>query len=117
MIQRQTELKQLMREKEQYLKQVYCKQLKFKSNTKVELGMRPYETMATYVKFVKKSKLVIFIEKETQDLVNFKKLINKFNFNGTVKYYRTTQEAIDFLQTVVKPNNKRATADLVFCQY
>ena len=79
--------------------------------------MKPYEKMATYTKFVKKNKLVIFIDKETEDLINFKKLINKFNFNGTAKYYRTTQEAIEFLQTVVKPNNKRATADLIFCQY
>ena len=116
-MQRQSELKEIMREKEQELKRNGCKQLKFKSNTKVELGMRPYETMATYTKFVKKSKLVIFIEKETENLISFKKLINKFNFNGTVKYYRTTQEAIDFVQTVVKPNNKRATADLIFCQY
>jgi hypothetical protein len=79
-----------MRDKEQYLKQISTKQLKCKSNTKVELGMKPYETMATYTKFVKKNKLVIFIDKETEDLINFKKLINKFNFNGTVKYYRTT---------------------------
>ena len=79
-----------MREKEQEIKNVGHKQLKCKSNTKVELSMKPYETMATYTKFVKKRKLVIFIDKETEDLINFKKLINKFNFNGTIKYYRTT---------------------------
>ena len=79
--------------------------------------MRPYETMAAQTKFVKKTKLVIFIGKETENLISFKKLINKFKFNGTVKYYRSTQEAIDFLQTVRKPNNKRATADLIFCHY
>ena len=91
--------------------------MQFKSNTKVELGMRPYETMSTYTTFVKRGKLLIFIEKDKENLVSFKKIINKFNFNGTVKYYRTTQEAIDFLKTVMKPNKKRATADLVFCQY
>ena len=79
--------------------------------------MIPYEAMGIRTAFIKKGKLVIFIDKDTENLVSFKKIINKFDFTGTVKYYRTTQEAIDFLQTVVKPNNKRATADLVFCQY
>ena len=79
--------------------------------------MRPYETMAKYTKYIKKGKLVIFIQKDKENLVSFKKTINKFNFNGTVKYYQTTLEAIDFLKTVVKPSNKQATADLVFCQY
>ena len=72
------------------MKKTGCKQIHFKSNTKVELAMRPYETMATYTTFVKKKKLIIFIDKDKQNLISFKKIINKFCFNGTVKYYRTT---------------------------
>jgi len=64
--------------------------MQFKSNTKVELSTRPYKTMAAYTKFVKKTKLLIFIEKDKENLIRFKKIINKFLFNGTVKYYRTT---------------------------
>ena len=46
------------------MKKTGCKQIHFKSNTKVELAMRPYETMATYTTFVKKKKLIIFIDKD-----------------------------------------------------
>ena len=117
MVERQAEIKQLMKDKEQSLKRMGSRRSQFKSNTRVELAMRPYETMATYTTFVKKGKLVIFIEHDKENLISFKKTINKFNFKGTFKYYRSTQEAIDFLKTVVKPNDKRATADLIFCQY
>ena len=93
------------------------KQIKFKSNPKVELGLTSLEEIEINTTFVKKRKLIIFIDKETDNLVLFKKTINKFDFHGTVKYYRTTQEAIDFLQKVTKPNQSRATADLIFCQF
>lgn len=64
MLARQNEVKQLMKDKESYLKKTGFKQIQFKSNTKVELAMRPYETMATYTTFVKKRKLIIFIDKD-----------------------------------------------------
>ena len=66
------------------------KQTKFKSNTRVERDMSHFVPMTTYATFVKKGKLVLFIDKEKDNLVNFKKSINKFDFNGTVKYYKST---------------------------
>ena len=81
----------MLKQKEEFIKKrAGAKQTKFKSNTKVERAMSPLESMTTYATFIKKRKLVLFIDKETDNLVSFKKSINKFDFNGTVKYYKST---------------------------
>ena len=96
------------------------KALKFKSNTRNEIKMaKPESELFKSTIFVKEPSkgLLIFVDSNTENLVAFKKCINKTNYNGVVKYYRSADEVIDFLKTVVLPNKAPATADLIFCQF
>ena len=91
---------------------------KFKSSTLMEMNiMKPEVDLLKEKVFIKRRKLVLFIDSSTENLLNFKKCVKKMEFTGTAVYHQDVQSALDFLATVELPRKASGTANLIFCQF
>ena len=91
---------------------------KFKSSTLVEMKIMKAEVdLLTGTVFIKRRKLVLFIDSNTENLVHFKKCLKRMEFRGTAIYHQDVQSALDFLATVELPSKASGTANLIFCQF
>ena len=67
--------------------------------------------------FVKEGLLIVYVDRQTEKVEAFTKLVAELDFEGEVQVFRTPQEALDFLRIVVNTAGERVAPDLIFCSY
>lgn len=89
--QRQQEINQLLKEKEEQIASLgNPARFNFKSCTRVERKMQRSAVEPLQEKvFIKRNKLVLFIDNSKENLISYKKCISKVEFVGTAIYQRS----------------------------